>query len=176
MICLKRKYKWYNVIWDSIVTEFDIYIYIYGQQYITIGHGIFKYKLLSRIQCIVFMFEIFFEHDILLTRIVWNYKILNELLNELWYKIIHELLNELQYSILYWCVIVEHWWRSIFFRGWGKCMIFFYFELKSNIYWLIISLCCYLNYMLILDYILTCLVCTITTTYIICRNITCLTC
>ena len=70
MICLKRKYKWYNVIWDSIVTEFDIYIYIYGQQYITIGHSIFKYKSLSRIQGIVFMFEILFEHDILLTRIL----------------------------------------------------------------------------------------------------------
>ena len=81
-------------------------IYIYDQQYIMIGYDIFKYKILSHIQCIILMLEIFFEHDILLTRIVWNYEILNELLNELWYKIIHELLNELQYAILYWCVIV----------------------------------------------------------------------
>ena len=64
------------------------------------GYNIFKYKILSHIQCILFMFEIFFERDILLTRIVEKYEILNELLNVLWYKIIHDLLNELQYAIL----------------------------------------------------------------------------
>ena len=70
------------------------------------GYDIFKYKIVSHIQCIAFMFEILFEHDILLTKIVYKYELLNELLNVLWYKITHELLNELQYAILYLCMIV----------------------------------------------------------------------
>ena len=70
------------------------------------GYDIFKCKIVSHIQSIAFMFEIFFEHDILLTKIVYKYELLNELLNVLWYIIIHELLNELQYAILYLCMIV----------------------------------------------------------------------
>ena len=77
-------------------------IYVYYLQYMMIGYDIFKYKIVSHIQCIAFMFEIFSERDILLTKIVYKY----ELLNVLWYKIIHELLNELQYAILYLCMIV----------------------------------------------------------------------
>ena len=79
-------------------------IYVYYLQYMMIGYDIFKCKIVSHIQCILFMFEIFFERDIWLTRIIWNHEIVNELLNVLWYKILHELLNELQYAILYWCV------------------------------------------------------------------------
>ena len=52
---------------------------------------------------------------------------------------------------------------------------FFHFELNSNKYCLIILLSYYSNYIILLIYISTYLVYTITSRYIICRNITCLT-